>query len=172
MANENKTHYRKVFKSDHLGVADLEDLTEQGSSLIFTIKQVKQEIGAKVAGRKVDANIAYFNEPIKPLVLNAGNSKIVKKLAGGTPFLEHWANLTIQLYIDPTASFGGEVTGGVRINPNPPVIKRAQVTPENKDRWQNAKNSYIQHKNFDAILKRADISKEDQELMIKECANV
>ena len=52
MTEQNKTHYRKVFKSDHLGVADLEDLTEQGSSLIFTIKQVKQEIGAKVADRK------------------------------------------------------------------------------------------------------------------------
>jgi len=26
---ENKTHYRKVFKSDHLGVADLEDFIEE-----------------------------------------------------------------------------------------------------------------------------------------------
>lgn len=172
MANENKTHYRKVFKSDHLGVVDLEDLTEQGSSLIFTIKQVKQEIGAKVAGRKGDHNIAYFNEPIKPLVLNAGNSKIVKKLAGGTPFLEHWANLTIQLYIDPTASFGGEVTGGVRINPNPPVIKRAEVTPENKVMWDNAKNAYKRDGNFNAVLKRADISEENQIQIAKECANV
>lgn len=170
MANENKTHYRKVFKSDHLGVADLEDLTEQGSSLIFTIKQVKQEIGAKVAGRKVDANIAYFNEPIKPLVLNAGNSKIVKKLAGGTPFLEHWANLTIQLYIDPTASFGGEVTGGVRINPNPPVMKRPVVTPENKERWQSAKNAYIRDKNLNKVLERADMSEAHQALMISECS--
>ena len=29
MTNQTKTHYRKVFKSEHLGVADLEDLTEQ-----------------------------------------------------------------------------------------------------------------------------------------------
>ena len=65
----SKTHYRKVFKSDHLGVADLEDLVEAKSNLIFTIKQVKQEIGVRVAGRKGNHNIAYFNENIKPLWL-------------------------------------------------------------------------------------------------------
>ena len=45
-----KTHYRKVFKSDHLGQAALEDFLEAGSNLIFTIASVRQEIGAKVAG--------------------------------------------------------------------------------------------------------------------------
>ena len=65
----SKTHYRKVFKSDHLGCADLEDFIEQSSDLIFTIKQVRQEFGAKVAGKKIDANIAYFSENIKPLIL-------------------------------------------------------------------------------------------------------
>ena len=39
--NENKTHYRKVFKSDHLGVPDLEDLVESKHNLIFTIKTDK-----------------------------------------------------------------------------------------------------------------------------------
>ena len=87
--NNNKTHYRKVFKSDHLGVADLEEFIEGGSNLIFTIKHVRQERGAKVAGKKIDANIAYFVENIKPLVLNATNSKLVSKLAG-TCFVEDW----------------------------------------------------------------------------------
>ena len=68
-----KNHYRKVFKSDHLGVADLEDLIEQKKPLIFTIKEVKQEWGVPVAGKKGNHNIAYFVEPIKPLVVNAGN---------------------------------------------------------------------------------------------------
>ena len=44
MNAETKTHYRKIFKSDHLGVADLEEFLEQGSSLTFTISYVKQEI--------------------------------------------------------------------------------------------------------------------------------
>ena len=68
-----KSHYRNVFKSDHLSSYDLEDFTEQGRPLEFTIKNVVQELGTKVAGKKIDANIAYFVEPIKPLVLNATN---------------------------------------------------------------------------------------------------
>ena len=56
MTTEHKTHYRKVFKSDHLGKADLEDFLELGSDLIFTIAQVRQELGAKVTGKKIDAN--------------------------------------------------------------------------------------------------------------------
>ena len=41
MSTENKHHYRNVFKSDHLGSADLEDLIEKGHNLCFTIKEVK-----------------------------------------------------------------------------------------------------------------------------------
>lgn len=166
----NKTHYRKVFKSDHLGVADLEDLIEAGKNLVFTIKEVKQEQGVKVAGRKGNFNIAYFNEDIKPLVLNAGNSKTVKKLAGGSSFIEDWKGLTVQLYIDPNASFGGEVTGGVRISPNVP--QRAVIDQSNAKMWQGAINAYMRDKSFDAVLAKADISPENQALIIKECANV
>lgn len=60
----SKTHYRKVFKSDHLGSADLEEFLEDGKKLVFTIKEVKQEIGATVAGKKINANIAYFVEKL------------------------------------------------------------------------------------------------------------
>lgn len=111
----NLTHYRKVFKSDHLGCADLEEFQESGSNLIFTIKCVRQERGAKVAGRKIDANIAYFQESIKPLVLNATNSKTLSKLADSC-FVENWSNISVQLYIDPSATMKGEVVGGVRIS--------------------------------------------------------
>lgn len=129
---ENKHHYRNVFKSDHLGSADLEDFTEQGVKLIFTIKEVKQEKQAKVAGKKIDANIAYFVENIKPLVLNATNSKTVKSFAktkdhpNGSPFVEDWKNLTIELYVDENVQMKGEKTQGVRIRPIQPVITKGK----------------------------------------------
>ena len=113
---ETKTHYRKVFKSDHLGIADLEDFIEEKVQLVFTIKEVKQEIGVSVAGKKGNFNIAYFTIPnVKPLVLNATNSKVVKSLAGGSPFVEDWKNITVELYIDPNVKMKGETVGGVRI---------------------------------------------------------
>ena len=103
--NAPKTHYRKVFKSDHLGVADLEDLLEQGSDLIFTIAYVKQEYGIRVAGRKGDHNIAYFREDIKPMVVNATNSTTLKNKAQSI-FVEDWKDMTVRLYIEPKFKFG------------------------------------------------------------------
>lgn len=112
--SKNKTHYRKVFKSDHLGAADLEEFLEAKKPLIFTIKEVKQEYGTKVAGKSIDANIAYFKEDIKPLVLNATNSKMVSKIAG-SKFVEDWTGITIELYIDHNVKMRGEIVGGVRV---------------------------------------------------------
>jgi len=111
---ENKTHYRKVFKSDHLGAADLEEFLEEKRDLVFTTKVVKQEYSTKVAGRNIDANIAYFKESIKPLVLNATNSKMMANITG-SKFVEDWSGITIELYIDHSVKMKGEVVGGVRI---------------------------------------------------------
>ena len=126
----SKTHYRKVFKSDHLGVADLEDFIEEKRSLIFTISQVKQEFNISVAGRKGNHNIAYFKENIKPLVLNATNSKIVKSFNEGSPFVEDWGNTLVELYIDSNVKMKGEVVGGVRIRQKQPSKKQKVIFTE------------------------------------------
>ncbi len=165
-----KTHYRKVFKSDHLGVADLEDLIEGKSNLIFTITHVKSEIGVRVAGKKGNFNIAYFKEKIKPLVLNAINSKRMKGFANGSVFVEDWVGITVQLYIDPKVSYAGETTGGVRINPNAP--KKAQELQPNTQAWTNAIVAYRRDGNFEAVFKRMSISEENQKIMIEEAARV
>lgn len=119
---ETKTHYRKVYKSDHLGIADLEDFIEDKKSLIFTIKEVKQELGVSVAGKKGDFNIAYFVEPIKPLVLNATNASVIKSFANNSSFIEDWKNIPVELYIDPNVKMKGAIVGGVRIKLQKPVL--------------------------------------------------
>lgn len=137
---ETKTHYRKVFKSDHLGSADLEEMIEDKKPLIFTIKEVKQEIGVSVAGRKGNHNIAYFKENIKPLVLNATNSKVVKSFAKNqSPFIEDWKNITIELFIDATVKMKGEVVGGVRIKKVQPKLTLPAFTEANFEKAHKAK---------------------------------
>ena len=140
-----KTHYRKVFKSEHLGVADLEDLQEKNQKFVFTIKEVKQEFNVAVAGRKGNHNIAYFVEPIKPLVLNSTNSKVVKSFnpvleyPQGSPFVEDWKNTKVELYIDSTVKMKGEVVGGVRIRPIQPTEKIKPVfTQKNFEKAKQA----------------------------------
>jgi len=141
MTKLKKHHFRKVFKSDHLGVADLEEMIEDGKSLVMTIKHVKQEIGAKVAGRKIDANIAYFTDAtIKPLVLNATNSKQVQKFAGGSPFVEDWNNVVIEVFADASVRMKGELVGGVRIKPVQPRISKPELTPDHA-KWEAAKTA-------------------------------
>lgn len=167
----NKTHYRKVFKSDHLGCADIEDFIEAGSNLIFTIKHVRQEIGTRVAGRKINANIAYFVEQIKPLVLNATNSKVVKNLTCSS-FVEDWNNLTVKLYIDPTASLKGEVVGGVRIDARPVNIEKMVITPDNEKMWKRAIAAFNRDGNLDKVLASANISQEHQNMIMEQASNV
>tara|TARA_R110002020_G_scaffold218594_3_gene426491 strand:+ start:1728 stop:2252 length:525 start_codon:yes stop_codon:yes gene_type:complete len=121
MTKIKKNHYRKVFKSDHLSSYDLEDFQEEGRPLDFTIKHVQQEMNVKVAGKKINANIAYFVEPIKPLVLNATNSKIISKMVGSN-FVQDWNDLPIELYIQKGISFGKETVQGIRIKEEKPKI--------------------------------------------------
>lgn len=146
-----KTHYRKVFKSDHLGVADLEDSIERNETLFYTIKEVKQEYGISVAGRKGNHNIAYFVEGIKPLVLNATNSKIVKSFNNGSPFVEDWSNTKIELYIDAGVKMKGEIVGGVRVRPIQPKTKLKPVFLEVN--FKNAKEKKATLEQIKSIYK-------------------
>lgn len=166
----SKTHYRKVFKSDHLGVADLEDLIEAGKALIFTIKEVKQEYNVSVAGRKGNFNIAYFKEQIKPLVLNATNSKVLKILSGGSAFVEDWKDITVQLYIEPGAKLKGEVVGGVRIHPDPPRVQKPMIK-EGTPQWDRAIAAFHRDGNLDAVRQHVQVTKQQEEA-IKEAASV
>jgi hypothetical protein len=145
-----KHHYRNVFKSDHLSSADLEDLIEKKQRLIFTIKEVKQELQTKVAGKKIDANIAYFFEPIKPLVLNATNSKQLK-LFSGSAFVEDWKGLTIELYIDQNVKFSGSITQGVRISPVQPDAREKQKPLFTEANFEKAKKANATKSQIEAV---------------------
>lgn len=165
MTTETKTHFRKVFKSDHLGIADLEDMIEEKKRLVFTIKEVKQEYDVTVAGKKGNFNIAYFVEPIKPLVLNAVNSKVVKSFNKNSPFVEDWKNTIVELYIDPTVKMKGEIVGGVRIKLTQPQAKKTELLPNTKA-WEGA-IEYLKKEGatMDRIKKRYDISIENETLL-------
>ena len=162
---DKKTHYRKVFKSDHLGVADLEEMIEEGKRLVFTIEEVKQEYNVSVAGRKGNYNIAYFTEGIKPLVLNSTNSKIVRSFCKGSSFVEDWANTLVELYIDSSVKMKGDVVGGVRIKQKQPTLTKPELTPES-DKWEKAKEAVkTGSATFESISKNWTITKKNYQLL-------
>jgi len=169
MTEPEKTHYRDVFKSDHLSVPDLEGFIQLGRPLVFTIKEVCQEYGIRVAGKPGNFNIAYFTDKddIKPLVLNAGNSKILRSLAGDSAFVEDWKNIYIELYI-AEVMFKGKMTRGIRINTTAPEKKKREVTKDEPKLWDAAKKVFFRDGNFDAVLKGAILSEENMKLLERE----
>lgn len=108
--------YRIAYKSDHLGVVDLEEMIENKQSLIVTIKEVWHEQGAVVAGSKGNFNIAYFEENIKPWVFGSKNAETLRRLCSGGVKLSSWKMpLTVELFIDPTVKFQGHIVGGIKV---------------------------------------------------------
>lgn len=162
---QSKTHYRKIAKSDHLGCADLEDFIEEKKSLIFTITHVKQEIGVSVAGKKGNFNIAYFKEKIKPLVLNSTNSKVLKSMTNGSPFVEDWVNLTIEMFIDETVRMKGELVGGVRIKPSAFVLPQL---PSSGKAYDNAIEYVRQNGHTEGIEQRYTLTDETRQKLFND----
>lgn len=153
-------NYRKVYKSDHLGVVDLEEMLENGKQLIFTIKEVKQE-NAVVAGNRGDFNIAYFIEPIKPMVLNAGNAGIIRGFSNGkSTDTDNWKNIPIELYVDSNVKMKGQIVGGMRIKPIQPKLQPKEKTFFNESNFEAAKNAKA---TIDQIKERYSLTPEIEE---------
>ncbi len=163
-----KTHYRKAYKSDHLGTADLEDYIEQGRVLNFVITHVNYQKGTSVAGRKGDFNIAYFKDKkVKPLVLNATNAAMIKKFCK-SPFIEDWKNVAITLYIkEGIRNPGtGETGGAVRISPVQPQLKKPKLNRQHP-KWDEVVGKFKKGQaDISTIKKYFDLTRADEEFLI------
>lgn len=165
MSAESKTHYRKAFDSPYLSSADLVEPT------VLTIKQVRLDLDRTKKTKDV-FNTAYFvekelrpGEPLKPMILNATNSKTLKQLTGSA-FIEDWKDVRVTIYVDQNVRFGKEVMEGLRISPHTP--EKRQITPGTRQ-WEQAKAAYRRDGNLAAVLAKASISEEHQAQLIEEC---
>lgn len=162
MNEENKTHYRKAFNSPYLSSADIVGPT------VLTIKRVVLEPDHSKK-TKDHFNTAYFKETeirrgeeLKPMILNAHNSRIMKGFAG-SHFIDDWNNIPVTIYVDTNVRFGRDTVEGLRISPEPAKTARPIITKESPKLWGNAKAAYIRDRNFDKVLEKADISQEVQD---------
>lgn len=163
-----KTHYRKAFNSPYLSAADVV------GSTVLTISCVKLEQD-QTKKTKDFFNTAYFveteiraGEALKPMILNAHNSRVVRDLTG-SHFIEDWENLPISLYVDPNVRFGRDTVEGLRISPEPPRATRRVVVPADKKMWEGAKAAFLRDGNLEKVLEKADMSEDHQNLLRAEC---
>jgi hypothetical protein len=136
------------------------------------VRRVTLEVD-KTKKTKDRFNTAYFvekeirpGEPLKPMILNATNSKTMKRITGSA-FIVDWNNVRITVYVDPNVKFGKEILEGLRIRDKAPG--RATVTPDKPQQWANAKAAYMRDGDLKAVLARADMSPEHQMQLIAEC---
>ncbi len=167
MNEVEKTHYRKAFDSPYLSSADIVEPT------VLTIEFVRLE---KDRTKKTqDAfNTAHFaekeirrGEPLKPMILNATNSKTMKGLTG-SPFIDDWNGVRITIYVDHNVRFGKESVEGLRISPHAPEASLKELTPKLKTAWANAKAAYLRDGNLVAVLERVKMSEENQTLLMEQ----
>lgn len=119
MSNETKTHYRKVFDSPYLSSADIVEPTA------LTIDFVRVEVDHTKKTKDL-FNTAHFvekelrpGEKLKPMILNATNSKTMKNLTGSA-YIDDWNGVRITVYVDPNVKFGRESVEGLRISSKMP----------------------------------------------------
>ena len=164
--SETKTHYRRAFDSPYLSSADIVEPT------VLTVSHVTLEAD-RTKKTKDLFNTAHFaekeirpGEKLKPMILNAGNSKTMRQLTGSA-FIEDWNNVPITVYVLDGVRFGKETVEGLRISPHAPEKK--VLTPGNKKAWERAKEAYKRDGNLDAVLARVGMSDEHQKQLIAEC---
>lgn len=166
---DQKTHYRKAFDSPYLSAADLVEPT------VLTVARVQLERD-KTKKTSDSFNTIYWTqkelrpgEELKPMILNATNSKTMKNLTG-TPFIEEWAGTTVTVYVDQNVKFGRETVEGLRISTEKPRQTKPELLKANEKEWKNAVARYKQDGTFDAIEKFRTVSDENKELIKAESA--
>ena len=163
-----KTHYRKAFNSPYLSSADIVEPT------ILKISHVRLEPD-KSKKTKDDFNTAYFTErelrpgePLKPMILNAGNSKIMSKLAG-SKFIDDWNNILITVYVDDKVRFGRDIVEGLRISTEPPRTVKIDLEP-GTDAWVRAIAAFQRDGNLKAVEKHVNITEANKERLIADAS--
>lgn len=89
-----------------------DDVGEDG--VILTIKGFKQEILNTDSGDETKVIMYFVEEGYKPMVLNTTNATILGKITGAATAGDARGKKVV-VYDDPTVSFGGKATGGLRL---------------------------------------------------------
>jgi hypothetical protein len=101
----------KMMPSKYLKQADVEE------DYIVTIRGVKVENVARDGDSEEMKYVIYFKEFDKGMVLNPTNMNLIAN-ALNSDETDDWKGQEVVLYTDPSISYGGKVTGGLRIKAN------------------------------------------------------
>ncbi len=88
-----------------------------GTGKLLTMRNVKRENVAMKDQAPEEKWCAMFDEIDKPMVLNSTNLSLFER-ALGSDNTDDWIGKQVVLFNDENVSFGGVVTGGIRVDVN------------------------------------------------------
>ena len=129
--NEQLTHWKTgVGKpSPYLGSWDLPGNFQ---NVQLTIKEAIKETTKGLKDDKT-AVILHFVEQVKPMILNATNSKMLRALSG-SPFIENWKGIRIELRVEKDVKAFGSVHDTLRIV-NKSIVVNKPVLDSNHSKY-------------------------------------
>jgi len=87
-----------------------------GEGALVTIKSLSEQNVAKDGAEPDMKVVIQFEEFEKPMVLNSTNAQIIIQITGKDDDFENtWPGSKVVLYNEPNVSFGGKLTGGIRV---------------------------------------------------------
>ena len=134
----------------------------KGDSQYLTKDDVPaQGIEASIIGVKID-NVGDDRKPIlgfgggflKPMVLNKTNTAILISLFGEDS--NGWTGKTVQVYCDPSVSYAGKVTGGLRIR-MAPLASVQPAAPQEPVRTLSPAEQYEADQTASALSRSQDV---------------
>ena len=169
MEDKDKTHYRKAFNSPYLSSGDIVEPTT------LTIQRVELEID-KTKKTKDMFNTAYFvereirhGEALKPMILNATNSRTMKTLTG-SPYINDWGGTVVTVYVEQGVRFGRDTVEGLRISTEKPRTAKPELV-QGTPAWGRAVKSLQQYGNLDKVRQFMTVSV-DSEILLTEDAGM
>lgn len=96
--------------------------TDVGAGSLMTVSACAPHNVAKEGAEPETKWCLEFEETDKPLVLNSTNIQLCERIFGSDD-TDVWVGKKIVLYVDPNVSYGGKITGGIRVRA--PKVKAA-----------------------------------------------
>ena len=74
--------------------------------------------------------VLQFSEAVKPMVMNPTNAQLIAHI-NGSEETDDWIGQKITLHNDPSISYSGRLTGGIRVVM--PQVQAAQAAPQSEN---------------------------------------
>lgn len=101
---------------------------DAGEGILVTMRKLTEE-NVEMEGKPERMKwVLHFDGNFKPLVLNSTNIASIERIHGDET--DEWMGKQIVLFNDENVSFGGEITGGVRVDINRTKRYLAKGKPE------------------------------------------